>query len=60
MPPHTDDLVDPVPPPTDDVVDPVPSPEDESIAEAEPETFGGAPVNLFVLSLYPDHTARLI
>lgn len=64
MPPPTDDAPDPVlplvPPPTDDVADPVPPLKGEVVVDVEPEAFGGGPIDLSLLPLYPNHTARHI
>ena len=60
MPPPTDDVVIPVPPLTDDVANPGPPPESEFAVDAELEAFGEGPVDLSLLPLYPDHTARHI
>ncbi|XP_050909769.1 uncharacterized protein LOC127123611 [Lathyrus oleraceus] len=60
VPPPTVDVADPLPPHTAAHDDPVPPPEGEAIADAEPEAFGGGPVDFSLLSLYPDHIARHI
>ncbi|CAL5200862.1 unnamed protein product [Lathyrus oleraceus] len=65
VPPPTDDVADSVSPPIsppnddDDDVDPVPALEGEGVAaDAEPEAFGGSPVDLSLLPLYSDHTSK--
>lgn len=60
MPPPTIDVVDPLPPHTAPHVDPVPPPEGEAAIDAKPMAFGGGPVDLSLLPLYTDHTARHI
>ncbi|KAI5404597.1 hypothetical protein KIW84_051670 [Lathyrus oleraceus] len=60
MPPPTDAAADPVPPPTDVATDPVPPPEGEAVADAELEAFGGGPIDLSLLPLYPIHTTKHI
>lgn len=56
MPPHTVDAVDSISPPNDDVVDLVPSLEGEIVVDDEAKAFRGSPVDLSLLSIYPDHT----
>lgn len=60
MPPPTLDASESVPPSIIDPIDPVPPPEGEAVADAKLEAFGRAPVDLSLLSLYPDHTSRHI
>ena len=38
----------------------MPPPDSEAVEDAETEAFGGGPVELSVLPIYPDHTARHI
>ena len=49
----------PLPPPTVIAVEPVPPPEGEATTDAEPKAFGGG-LDLSLLPLYPDHTAKHI
>lgn len=56
MPPPIIDVSESVPPPTTDATDLVPPPEGEVAADVEVEAFGGGPVDLSLLPLYPDHT----
>lgn len=60
MPPLTDDDVDPVPSLIYDVVDPVPPLEGEATTYVKPNTFGGGPIDLSLLPLYPNYTTRHI
>lgn len=60
MPPPIINAFESVPPPTTDASDPVPHPEGEAVAGAKPEAFGGDPVDLSLLHMYPDHVAKHI
>lgn len=58
--PPTDDDVDHIPPHIDGVADLVPPPKGEVVVDAKPEAFGDGPVDLSLLTLYPDHIAMHI
>ncbi|XP_050898643.1 uncharacterized protein LOC127105495 [Lathyrus oleraceus] len=60
VPSITIDTIDPLPYPTVDATDLVPPPEGEADVHAKLEEFGGDPVDLSLLPLYPDHTTRHI
>lgn len=52
-----------VPPPATDVTKIVPPPDCETTADDDPEppqAFGGGPIELSLLPLYPDHVAKHI
>lgn len=46
--------------PTVDVAEPMPPSKGKTITDVEPEAFGGGPVDLSLLPLYPNHIARHI
>lgn len=56
----TTDVFELVSLPTIDVVESVPPPNGEAAQDVELKAFGGDSVELSLLSLYADHTARLI
>lgn len=60
VPSPTDDVVVSVTPHTDDVANLVAPPKGGAVVDVKPEAFGGGPVDLSLLLLYPDHTAKLI
>lgn len=58
-----DDVSEPVPPPTADATERVPPPNSEAVKDegsVPPQAFGGGPIELSPLHLYPDHTTRHI
>lgn len=50
----------PLPPPFADPAESVSPPEGEAVVGVEPEAFGGGPVDLSLLHMYPDHTTKHI
>lgn len=65
MSPPTIDIVDQLPPSSVDplpspTVDPMPPPEGKASTDVEPKDFGGGPVDLSLLPLYPDYIANHI